>query len=102
MRIVVVDRKKCTPKKCASECLKFCPVARGGKEIIKIAELATIDEDLCIGCGVCSLVCDPDAIKMETRSLYETWSRSNGVLPRRTSRARIDSAASRSAPISTA
>jgi len=26
-----------------------------------------INEDLCIGCGVCGLVCDPDAIKMEKR-----------------------------------
>ena len=32
--------------------------------------LPDIDEDLCIGCGVCSLVCDPDAIKMEKRDQH--------------------------------
>ena len=26
-----------------------------------------INEEQCIGCGVCGLVCDPDAIKMEKR-----------------------------------
>jgi ferredoxin len=29
--------------------------------------LPVINEETCIGCGVCSLVCDPDAIKMHTR-----------------------------------
>jgi len=55
MRIVVVDKKKCTPEKCASECQNFCPVQRDGKEIIKIStdEKSVIDEDLCIGCGIC-------------------------------------------------
>ncbi len=64
MRIVVVDKKKCTPEKCASECLKFCPVARGGKEIIKIGEKAVIDEDLCIGCGICVHKCPFGAISV--------------------------------------
>jgi len=29
-----------------------------------------IDEEVCIGCGVCGLVCDPDAIKMEKRAQH--------------------------------
>jgi len=29
-----------------------------------------IDEDVCIGCGVCSLVCKPAAIKMEKREQH--------------------------------
>jgi ferredoxin len=29
-----------------------------------------INEEQCIGCGVCGLVCDPDAIKMEKRAQH--------------------------------
>jgi ferredoxin len=29
-----------------------------------------IDESACIGCGVCSLVCDPDAIDMRKRAQH--------------------------------
>jgi len=29
-----------------------------------------IDENRCIGCGVCGLVCDPDAIKMQKRTQH--------------------------------
>jgi Pyruvate/2-oxoacid:ferredoxin oxidoreductase delta subunit len=29
-----------------------------------------IDEEACIGCGVCSLVCDPDAIDMRKRERH--------------------------------
>jgi len=32
--------------------------------------VVVIDENVCIGCGVCGLVCDPDAIKMEKRAQH--------------------------------
>ena len=64
MRIVVIDKSKCVPKKCASECLKFCPVARGGQTIITIGEKASIQEDLCIGCGICVHKCPFGAISV--------------------------------------
>ena len=45
MRIVVVDKDKCQPSKCGLECLKYCPVAKAGKEIIKIENFAKINEE---------------------------------------------------------
>jgi ferredoxin len=38
----------------------------GAKRMFK----PVINEEVCIGCGVCGLVCDPDAIKMEKRAQH--------------------------------
>ncbi|MBR9679666.1 MAG: ribosome biogenesis/translation initiation ATPase RLI [Candidatus Altiarchaeota archaeon] len=64
MRIVVVDQERCRPEKCGHECLKYCPIARQGKEIIKITDKSVIEEELCIGCGICVHKCPFDAISV--------------------------------------
>jgi ATP-binding cassette subfamily E protein 1 len=64
MRIAVVDRDSCDPKKCGHECIKYCPVNRSGK-VVWIDEgtgKAVISEKLCIGCGICVHKCPFSAI----------------------------------------
>jgi len=55
-RIAIVNSDKCKPKRCKQECKKSCPVVRLGKLCIEVApndKIATISEELCIGCGIC-------------------------------------------------
>ena len=64
LRIAVVDRDKCDPKKCSRECYRFCPPIRSGKEVIKFDEegYPRIIEALCLGCGICAAKCPFKAI----------------------------------------
>lgn len=65
MRVAVVERKRCQPKKCSLECIKFCPVNRTGGECIVLSEehgKAQISEELCTGCGICVKKCPFTAI----------------------------------------
>ena len=64
LRIAVIDPDKCKPKKCGQECKKSCPVVRQGKLCITISKTASISEDLCNGCGICTKKCPFDAIKI--------------------------------------
>lgn len=55
-RIAIVNSDKCKPKRCKQECKKSCPVVRMGKlciEVVPNDKIATISEELCIGCGIC-------------------------------------------------
>lgn len=55
-RIAIVNTDKCKPKRCKQECKKSCPVVRMGKlciEVVPNDKIATISEELCIGCGIC-------------------------------------------------
>lgn len=63
-RIAVLDRDKCQPKKCATECKSFCPGVRVGDETIVLDEenKPIISEELCTGCGICVHKCPFDAI----------------------------------------
>ena len=64
-RIAIVNPDKCKPKRCRQECKKSCPVVRMGKlciEVTPTVKLATISEDLCIGCGICVKKCPFEAI----------------------------------------
>ncbi len=67
-RIAIVEREKCNKKKCALECIKFCPVNRTSDE--KCVDLdestgkAKIIELLCTGCGICTKKCPRKAIQI--------------------------------------
>ncbi|MBI5253437.1 MAG: ribosome biogenesis/translation initiation ATPase RLI [Euryarchaeota archaeon] len=65
MRIAVIDFDRCQPKKCAKECIKYCPGVRIGDETIVFAEekgKPVISEELCTGCGICPKKCPFEAI----------------------------------------
>lgn len=66
VRIAVINKEKCKPTKCNFECGLICPVNRQRKECIKLVDIedtitstakkriAKINEDFCIGCGLCT------------------------------------------------
>ena len=64
LRIAVIDKNKCKPKKCNKECIKACPVNLTGKQCIEIEDIAKINEGLCIGCHMCVKKCPFGAIKI--------------------------------------
>ncbi len=64
-RIAIVDRELCKPKKTGYACQRACPINRSGKECITVDPEDTkilIDEELCIGCGICVKKCSQKAI----------------------------------------
>ncbi len=64
-RIAIVDRELCKPKITGYACQKACPVNRSGKECITVSPedaKILIDEELCIGCGICVKKCSQKAI----------------------------------------
>ena len=66
MRIAVLIKDRCQSKKCAEECIKFCPRVRAGDETIVMGERGkpVISEELCVGCGICIHKCPFDAIRI--------------------------------------
>ncbi len=65
MRIAVLDRDRCQPKNCSQECIKYCPRVRTGDETIIMDKKPIINEELCIGCGICVHKCPFKAIHIE-------------------------------------
>jgi ATP-binding cassette subfamily E protein 1 len=66
-RIAIVSEDKCKPKKCKQECKRSCPVVRMGKlciEVSPVNKVATLSEELCIGCGICVKKCPFEAIQI--------------------------------------
>jgi ATP-binding cassette subfamily E protein 1 len=60
MRIAIIDRDRCQPKKCSYECMHYCPMVRNGEETVVISEddsKPNISEQLCMGCGICINKC---------------------------------------------
>jgi ATP-binding cassette subfamily E protein 1 len=64
MRIAVVHRDRCHPKKCGTECIIYCPRVRTGDETVVIGDAGTavVSEELCVGCGICIKKCPFSAI----------------------------------------
>lgn len=66
-RIVIVDKDRCKPKKCRQECKNNCPVVKTGNLCIEVTpkdKIATVSEQLCIGCGICVRKCPFEALKI--------------------------------------
>ncbi len=65
-RIAVIDRDKCTNKRCGYVCQSICPGVRMGDDTITIDDkgFPVINEDLCTGCGICPKRCPAGAIKI--------------------------------------
>ncbi|MGZ4933927.1 MAG: ribosome biogenesis/translation initiation ATPase RLI [Halobacteriota archaeon] len=66
MRIAVLKKGSCRSRKCANECLRFCPRVRTGDEAIVIGPdgKPIISEELCVGCGICIKKCPFGAISI--------------------------------------
>jgi len=64
MRIATIDKEKCHSEKCQKECINFCPINRKGDKCVYLGEdtKSRIEEDLCIGCGLCVKKCPFKAI----------------------------------------
>ncbi|HKZ99720.1 MAG TPA: ribosome biogenesis/translation initiation ATPase RLI [Thermoplasmata archaeon] len=67
MRIAVVFKDRCQPKRCHLECIAVCPPQRTGTEVIWIdpeTTKAAISEETCIACSLCVKRCPFDAIRI--------------------------------------
>ncbi len=66
MRIASLIYDRCQSRKCSKECYHFCPRVRAGDEIFSwdSKDKPIIDEELCVGCGICVHKCPFDAIRI--------------------------------------
>ena len=66
-RLAVVEKDKCNQQRCGGLlCAKVCPINKDGKDCVFEGDdkKARIDEQLCIGCGICVKKCPTDAISI--------------------------------------
>ena len=65
IRLAVIEKERCKPKKCQKECKTCCPINRSGKDCIRVTPITCqIAESLCIGCGMCVKKCPYKAIQI--------------------------------------
>ncbi|MCK5398074.1 MAG: ATP-binding cassette domain-containing protein, partial [Thermoplasmata archaeon] len=66
MRIAILNKDKCQPRRCNQECINYCPKVRSGDETIVMGEKGkpVITEALCVGCGICVHKCPFGAIQI--------------------------------------
>ncbi|MEM5772591.1 MAG: ribosome biogenesis/translation initiation ATPase RLI [Candidatus Aenigmatarchaeota archaeon] len=64
MRVAVIDKDLCKPEKCSFQCVKVCPINRAGEKCCFVEDKAKINEDLCVGCGLCVKKCPFYAINV--------------------------------------
>jgi ATP-binding cassette subfamily E protein 1 len=66
MRIAVVLKDRCQPRKCYYECIKYCPPMRNGIAVFEKGEKGKVkvSEELCVGCGICVHKCPFGALKI--------------------------------------
>jgi ATP-binding cassette subfamily E protein 1 len=66
LKVAVINRDVCRFDKCNHECQRFCPPQISGKKVVEFGSdgYPTIDEVLCIGCGICEKKCPFEAIKI--------------------------------------
>lgn len=65
MKLAIVNKEKCKPLVCGRECKKYCPVEkRESDSCVVISDKAVIDENSCVGCGICVKRCPFGAISI--------------------------------------
>jgi len=65
IRVAILDRDKCKPRRCDRACYRFCPQVRSGNEAIRFEdEKPEISEIICTGCGICVKKCPFKAISI--------------------------------------
>jgi len=66
IRVAVIDLDYCQPTKCGTPCITFCPPVRNKIEAIRLGEngFPVINEELCIGCGICVAKCPFEVISI--------------------------------------
>ncbi|MDP8023726.1 MAG: ribosome biogenesis/translation initiation ATPase RLI [Conexivisphaerales archaeon] len=66
LKVAVINKDVCRFDKCNHECQRFCPPQISGKKVVEFGPdgYPTIDEVLCIGCGICEKKCPFEAIRI--------------------------------------